>query len=341
MKFGYFDDERREYVIDRPDTPAPWANYLGSPEYGAIISNNAGGYSFAKSGANGRILRYVFNGFDQPGRYIYIRDNERADYWSASWQPVGKDLAVYKSECRHGTAYTKIAADYSEIHSEALYYVPLNKTYEVWNVSITNCSGDSRDLSVTGYAEFTNNSNYEQDQVNLQYSQFITRTVFKGNRICQLIHGNLDGLEEGKDVDDKIMTERFFGLAGADISSYCGDREKFLGRYHGYGNPEAVIRGELGGGISYNGNGCGALAARITLAPGETKNLAFVLGMKSDPEAERILKQYESAENVCSRELEQLISYWHEKLSRFKVNTPSPEFNTMINTWNAYNCFIR
>ena len=140
MRFGYFDDKNREYVIDRPDTPAPWANYLGSPEYGAIISNNAGGYSFAKSGANGRILRYIFNGFDQPGRYLYLRDNESKDYWSASWQPVGKDLTVYKSECRHGLSYTKMIADYSDIHSEALYYVPLNKAYEVWNLTITNQS---------------------------------------------------------------------------------------------------------------------------------------------------------------------------------------------------------
>ena len=204
MKYGYFDDEKREYVIDRPDTPAPWANYLGSPEYGAVISNNAGGYSFAKSGANGRILRYIFNDFDRPGRYIYIRDNDSGDYWSASWQPVGKDLTVYKSECRHGTGYTRMNADYSGIHSEALYYVPLDKEYEVWRLRLTNNSGVVRNLNITGYGEFTNNSNYEQDQVNLQYSQFITRTVFCGNRICQLIHGNLDGLEEGKDVDDKI-----------------------------------------------------------------------------------------------------------------------------------------
>ncbi len=99
MRFGYFDDGKREYVIDRPDTPAPWANYLGSPEYGAIISNQAGGYSFVKSGANGRILRYVFNGSDQPGRYIYIRDCDSEDYWSVSWQPVGKplDQAKYSS----------------------------------------------------------------------------------------------------------------------------------------------------------------------------------------------------------------------------------------------------
>ena len=138
MRYGYFDEEKKEYVITRPDTPAPWVNYLGSPEYGAIVSNNAGGYSFAKSGANGRILRYIFNQFDQPGRYIYLRDNDTKDYWSESWQPVGKDLSEYKSECHHGTAYTKMMADYSEIHSEVRYYVPLGQSYEVWNLKVIN-----------------------------------------------------------------------------------------------------------------------------------------------------------------------------------------------------------
>ncbi len=340
MKYGYFDDEKREYVIDRPDTPAPWANYLGSPEYGAIISNNAGGYSFAKSGANGRILRYIFNGFDRPGRYVYLRDNETGDYWSASWQPVGKDPAVYKSECRHGTAYTKMLADYAGIHSEVLYYVPLDAEYEVWNVKIENRSGEIRDLSITGYAEFTNNNNYEQDQVNLQYSQFITRTVFNGDRIVQLIHGNLDGLEDGKDVDDKIVIERFFGLAGTEVSSYCGEREAFLGRYHGYGNPEGVIRGNLGGELNYNENGCGALCAKVRLEPGEIKQLAFILGMKGDVQAGQILERYKKPEETCQKEFGELVSHWHGKLSRFQVKTPSAEFNTMVNTWNAYNCFM-
>lgn len=337
MKYGYFDDAKREYVITRPDTPAPWANYLGSPEYGALISNNAGGYSFAKSGANGRILRYVFNNFDQPGRYMYIRDNESKDYWSASWQPVGKDLEAYKSECRHGIAYTRMLADYSDIHSEALYYVPLNESYEVWALNLTNNSNVTRNLTITGYAEFTNNSNYEQDQVNLQYSMFITRTSFVDNRIRQAIHGNLDGVE---DVDNKTVIERFFGLSGAEVSSYCGDKEKFLGRYHGYGNPEGVEKGDLGGGMNYSMNGCGALSTVITLAPGESKYIAFTLGMKDNAEAAAIVGKYANPAETCEKELNQLIGYWHEKLSRFQVKTPSPEFNTMINTWNAYNCFM-
>ena len=340
MQYGYFDDAKREYVITRPDTPAPWANYLGSPEYGAIISNNAGGYSFAKSGANGRILRYVFNNFDQPGRYIYIRDNEKNDYWSASWQPVGKDLEQYQSECHHGMGYTKMLADYSAIHSEVLYYVPLNESYEVWCLTITNQSDVKRDLTVTGYAEFTNNSNYEQDQVNLQYSLFITKTLYEKNKIRQLIHGNLDEIEEGKDIDEKTVTERFFGLAGAEVSSYCGEKQAFLGRYHGYGNPVGVECGNLGNVLSYNENPCGALALSVSLEPGETKTVAFVLGMKYKEESEKILSRYEDPAKICAQEQEELIRFWHSKLDGFQVKTPNEAFNTMINTWNAYNCFM-
>lgn len=340
MKYGYFDESKKEYVITRPDTPAPWVNYLGSPEYGAIVSNNAGGYSFAKSGANGRLLRYVFNQFDEPGRYIYIRDNESKDYWSASWQPVGKDLNEYKSECHHGTAYTKMMADYSGIHSEVRYYVPLNKTYEVWNLSVTNNSDKARSLNITGYAEFTNNSNYEQDQVNLQYSQYITKTVFVENRVRQMIHANLDRIENGKEIDNKDVVNRFIGLAGAPVDSWCGDRGEFLGEYHRYGNPVGVESGKLNNHGNYNENSCGAITTVLELAPGETKTIAFLVGMIDNETAGKIVASYKDTKAVCDKELEELIAYWHGQLSHFQINTPSDEFNTMINTWNAYNCFM-
>ena len=340
MKYGNFDDTNREYVIDRPDTPAPWVNYLGSPEYGAIISNNAGGYSFARSGANGRILRYIFNSFDQPGRYIYIRDNDSMDYWSASWQPVGKDLNNYKSKCCHGMGYTRMTAGYDGIRSEALYYVPLGKSYEVWGLTVTNDSAHVRNLTLSGYAEFTNHGNYEQDQVNLQYSLFITRTLFKQNQIIQQIHGNLDALPEDETVDEKNVTERFFGLAGACVSSYCGDREQFLGRYHGYGNPQGILSGDLGNMTSYNENSCGALSCSITLAPGETKTIAFLLGTGGFTESSVLLDGYADPAEMIKQELQELKKYWYEKFDHLKVNTPSSEFNTMINTWNAYNCFM-
>ena len=335
MQYGYFDEAAKEYVITRPDTPAPWANYLGSPAYGAIISNNAGGYSFEKSGAHGRIIRYIFNQFDQPGRYVYLRDDESKDFWSASWQPVGKSLDEYKSECHHGTGYTDIVAEYSGIRSEVLYYVPLNKTHEVWRVKVTNQSDKVRKLSAFGYCEFTNDSNYEQDQVNLQYTLFITKTYFNGNRILQTINENIKNA-----VDGNENASRFFGMAGAEVAYYNGDKESFIGRYHDYSNPQAVENGQCDNALNYNSNACGALQTQIELAPGESKVFAFVLGMKSDKDAESILSGYTDVEKITEAEKQELITYWHGQLSHLQVQTPSDSFNNMVNTWNAYQCFM-
>ena len=335
MQYGYFDLKNKEYVIDHPDTPAPWVNYLGSPEYGAMISNNAAGYSFVKSGANGRISRFRFNSMMAlPGRYIYLRDNDTNDYWSASWQPVGKPLDAYKSVCRHGTAYTVISAEYAGIFSEVTYYVPIGATYEVWRAVIKNNSDKPRNLSSFGFVEFTNDNNYEQDQVNLQYTLFITRTSFEGNKILQHINEN-----SGKDATGSNHRERFFGMVGAPISGYNGNLDSFVGPYRTYSNPIAVEQGKCTGEMNYNGNACGALQSDIVLQPGESKELIYVLGQKDNAQANEILASYETAGKV-NQEVAELKSFWHGKLENFQVQTPSDAFNNMINVWNAYQCFI-
>ncbi len=335
MQYGFFDLENKEYVITRPDTPAPWCNYLGSPEYGAIISNNAGGYSFVKSGANGRIARNRFNtNIALPGRYVYIRDNDYNDYWSASWQPVAKPLDKYKSECHHGTAYTTLKADYSEIHSEVTYYVPLNKTHEVWRTKITNNSDRYRNLSLFGFVELTNEDNYEQDQVNLQYTLFITRTSFEKNKILQHINEN-----SGKDETGSNNKERFFGMVGADVTAYNGNLDSFIGPYRSYSNPLAVERGFCDNKCNYNGNSCGALQSEIMVAPGETVEVIYVLGQKNNAQANAILDEYKT-KGKCDAEIKELVDYWHGELNNFQVETPSADFNNMVNVWNAYQCFI-
>jgi len=335
MNYGYFDIENKEYVITKPDTPAPWSNYLGSPEYGAIITNNAGGYSFVKSGANGRITRYRFNSnMALPGRYIYIRDNETADYWSATWQPVGKPLDSYKSECRHGTGYSVMTSDYADVHTETTYYVPMGATYEVWNAKVTNNSNAAKKLSVYGFVEFTNENNYEQDQVNLQYTLFITRTSLEGNKVVQHINEN-----SGKDASGSNHRERFFGLAKQKVDYANGNLDNFIGAYRTYSNPIAVESGKCDGVMNFNTNACGALQSDIELQPGETKEFIYVLGQKDPMQADKILAKYDE-EGLCAKEVAELKEYWHGKLGNFEINTPSPEFNNMINVWNAYQCFI-
>lgn len=335
MNFGFFDEKSREYCITNPATPAPWVNYLGSPDYGAIISNNAGGYSFIKSGAKGRIIRYHFNADDTPGRYIYLRDDEDGDFWSASWQPVGKPLDQYKNECRHGTSYTKIKATYRDIESEALYYVPKDKAYEVWNLNVKNTGNKKRKISAFGYVEFSTDDNYEQDTVNLQYTQFITKTYFDENRIRVVVNENVKD-----NIDGNTRSDRFFALAGSKVASYEGDKKTFMGNYHGYNNPVAVVNGKCSNTLNYNANPCGALQTVIELEPGEEKNIAFILGEKPVEDAEKITASYKDTKNVVDGEINELKEYWHSKLDNFKVETPDKNFNAMINTWNAFQCFI-
>ncbi len=335
MNYGYFSLDTKEYIITNPATPAPWANYLGSPEYGAIISNNAAGYSFVKSGANGRITRYRFNSnMALPGRYIYIKDNDLNDYWSNSWQPVAKPLDKFKSECVHGTAYTIIKSEYEKINSETTYYVPLNQTYEVWRSKITNASDKTRNLSVFGFVEFTNENNYEQDQINLQYTLFISRTSFENNKIIQHINENSEQDETGSNNQ-----ERFFGMTGAEITSYNGNYDAFIGPYRTFSNPIAVENGKCDNAMNYNSNSCGALQSDIVLNPGETVELIYILGQKNAKKADEIINSYNDKTRV-DREIAELKEYWHTKLNKFQVKTPSLEFNNMLNVWNSYQCFI-
>ena len=154
MRYGHFDDERREYVISQPDTPLPWINYLGAEEYFGIISNTAGGYSFLRDARLRRLTRYRSNNvpFDFGGRYVYVRDDTTGEYWSPSWQPTQTALDSY--ECRHGLSYTIISSTYSGIRAETLYYVPLGETLEIWRVRLANLYDDPRDLSLFSSVEF-------------------------------------------------------------------------------------------------------------------------------------------------------------------------------------------
>ncbi|MGD2035791.1 MAG: hypothetical protein PVF73_12080, partial [Bacteroidales bacterium] len=341
MQYGHFDDQKKEYVITRPDTPRSWSNYLGSTQYGAIITNNAGGYSFFHSSAQGRFLRLRFNAVpaDQPGRYIYFHDRENKDYWSASWQPVGKTLDNYRSECRHGSAYTVIQSEYSGIASETLYFVPLGKNYECWHVKVTNKSNKRRSLRVFTYVEFACNWNALDDMNNLQYSQYIIKTdvadgiIDHGSNV--FIPPQPDNFEE-KDQG----RHSFIGIAGIHVSGYDTDREKFLGPYRTYANPLAVEKGKCTNSLAEGDNGCGSLQADIDLSPGESKVFTVVLGVgEAEKEGKQAIKTCRD-KNAVEKAFTELKNYWHTRIEGLTANTPDPDFNSMINMWNPFNNLI-
>jgi cellobiose phosphorylase len=338
MNYGHFDDKAREYVITRPDTPRPWSNYLGSTEYGAIITNHAGGYSFYRSGATGRFLRLRFNSIpmDQPGRQFYLRDNETGDFWSAAWQPVGKPLDRYKSVCRHGTAYTIIESRYAAIATEATYFVPLGQTFEYWRLRVTNKSKRARRLSVFTYCEFANLWHTYQDLVNLQYSLFITRATLEDGILGITCNPNYDF--DGQDLTGCNRT--WMALTGALLAGVETVREKFLGSYGGYAAPEVVARGRCSNFLAEGDNVVGGQQADLDLAPGETRELIVLLGLGTVGSHGRSTVATFGNPERCAAEFEKLKAAWHAPLDQLQVKTPDPDLDHMVNVWNAYNALI-
>ena len=341
MQYGYFDDEAKEYVITRPDTPSSWSNYLGSTVYGAVITNNAGGYGFYKSGAQGRFMRLRFNAvpMDQPGRYFYLRDNESGDFWSASWQPVGKPLDQYKSECRHGTAYTKITSEYTDIKSETLYYVPLNQNFEYWRLKLTNTGSKPRKLSVFTYCELTSQWGTTQDQVNLQYSLFISKGEQKDNMLRFAIHDNLYHQDPEAPIGGAAM-HSWMALCGSPLTGFDTSREAFIGTYGNYEHPDAVKNGKCTNSLAYGDNICGSMETEISLNPGESKEVIVMFGIGDAwAHGEPIVKEFGNASRA-DEELQKLKDTWHARLGSFIANTPDEDINHTINVWGPYNCLI-
>lgn len=341
MQFGYFDDENSEYVITRPDTPKSWTNYLGSTEYGAIITNNAGGYSFFHSAAQGRFTRLRFNNIpmDQPGRYLYLHDRDNGDFWSASWQPVGKPLEYYKSECRHGTAYTTISSEYTGIHCETTYFVPLGSAFECWWSRISNSSGKPRRLRLFTYVEYANNWNIHQDFLNLQYSQYTLSMSVVDNIIDHGTNVNMPSRPEDFQNDGQGR-HTFLGLIGSPVTGYDTDREAFLGPYRTYANPLVVEQGECLQSLAAGDNGCGALQTDIELQPGETRELTVIMGIgAAGREGRAALAEYGEPGRVA-KAFAELKKHWHERIRNLSAQTPDAEFNSLFNTWTPYNCLI-
>ncbi|MBN2470434.1 MAG: glycosyl transferase, partial [Anaerolineae bacterium] len=349
MKFGMFDDARREYVITRPDTPLPWINYLGSQDYFGIISNTAGGYSFYRDARLRRLTRYRYNNvpFDEGGRYIYLRDDASGEYWSPTWQPVRRPLEDYT--CRHGMGYTTIGSTLNGIAAQVRYFVPLNETLEIWQVSVTNQRAEPADLSLFSFVEFAL-WDAQDDMTNFQRN-FNTGEVEIEDGADPGIGGVIYHKTEYRERRDHYA----YFACSAPLAGYDTQREDFLGPYRGFDAPQAVIDGQARNSHAHGWAPVGSHHVRLALAPGESRRLTFVLGYqenprdrKFDPPGSQVINKV-AVKPVIARYLDPaqadaafdaLRAYWDALLGSLQVDTPDEHTDRMVNIWNAYQCMV-
>lgn len=338
MQFGHFDDTAKEYVITRPDTPRPWSNYIGSAEFGGVITNNAAGYTFYRSAAQGRLSRYRFNAApaDLCGRYLYLRDQADGDYWSQSWMPVGKNLGEFNYECRHGTGYTRIESTYRGIRSATTYFAARGATFETWKIEIENTSDQARELKVFPFVEPQCNWNAEDDTKNLQYTQYIGQTALDDGIID--IGSNVNMPEDPDNFTNKDQKRHsFFGLSGIEAAGFDSDLTEFFGPYGNYARPAAVVAGHCGNSIASGDMPAAVFEIPLHLEPGERKVFAIVFGVGAAGTAGKQAVARMADEAKIDAALDAVKAHWAERLNTLHAETPDPEFNSMINLWAPYN----
>ncbi|MCR4733203.1 MAG: glycosyl transferase [Lachnospiraceae bacterium] len=338
MKFGYFDDSNKEYVITTPRTPLPWINYLGSQEYFGLFSNTAGGYDFYKDAKLLRLTRYRYNNspLDCGGRYYYIKDEDTV--WNPGWQPVQTELDSY--ECRHGLGYSTITGEKNGLKAVLTAFVPVHDNCEVNQVVLTNTSSNDKKIDLFSYIEFCL-WNAEDDSTNFQRNFSTGEVEVEGSTIYH------------KTEYRERRNHYAVYSVNKPVEGFDTSRDEFVGLYNGPSNPQVVAEGESHNSVAHGWAPIGSHHLQVKLAPGESASYIFVLGYCENPRdqkfiapnvinkapADALLEKYQTDEQVETA-LSELKTYWTNLLSTYSVHTGDEKLNRLVNIWNQYQCMV-
>ena len=347
-EYGHFDDARREFVITDPATPWPWINYLGTEDFFSLISNTAGGYCFCKDAKFRRITRYRYNGvpMDNGGRYFYVNDG--GSVWSPGWKPCKTPLDSW--ECRHGMGYTRITGAKDGLEVSELFFVPKGRRCEVQKVTLRNTGSVQKSFKFFSFVEWCL-WNAETDMENFQRNFSTGEVEIEGSTIYHKT--------EYRERRDHYA----FYSVNAPIDGFDTDRESFFGLYNGFEAPQRVIGGACSGSVAHGWSPVAAHQLDITLEPGESRDLVFVLGYVENPQEEKfsdesrfpvlnscsalinktrayeMIDAFDTTEKVDAAFAE-VCSTWDDLLGRFHVESGNCKLDRMVNIWNQYQCMV-
>jgi len=338
MKYGFFDDMNREYVITTPKTPLPWINYLGNRDFFSLISNTCGGYTFYKDAKLLRLTRYRYNNvpYDNNGKYFYIKDGE--NIWNPGWQPVKADLDSY--ECRHGLGYSRFTSSNKNVKASVLTFVPMDDTCEVSHVTLTNQDSCVKELKLFSYVEWCL-WNADDDSRNFQ------RNLSTGE--VEIVDSAIFHKTEYRERRNHYAVYS----VNAKVDGFDTSRDAFLGAYNGADTPDVVVNGACTNSVASGWSPIACHQLNVKLEPGESRSFVFVLGYVENPDDEKwesygiinksrawaMLDRYKTDADV-EKAFAALKEYWNDLLSNYHVESSNPEVDRMVNIWNQYQCMV-
>ena len=338
MKYGFFDDQNREYVITTPDTPLPWINYLGAQDFFSLISNTCGGYSFYKDAKLLRITRYRYNNIpaDSNGKYYYIKDGDTV--WNPGFMPARTPLDSY--ECRHGLGYSRFTSSKNGISADLLAFVPVDAPCELNRLTLTNTGSSARTLSLFSYVEFC------------LWNAMDDMTNFQRNLSIGEVEVAVSTIYHKTEYRERRNHYSFFTV-NAPVSGFDTSRDDFLGTGSGNNAPAAVTEGKCRNSMASGWYPIAAHQIDLTLAPGESRTFLFQLGYCENPAedkwdapgiikkapAEALMQRFQTVAQADAA-FKELKEYWTSLLSTFSVSSKDEHVNRMVNLWNQYQCMV-
>ena len=372
-EYGHFDDKNREYVITNPATPFPWINYLGNEDFFGLISNTAGGYSFCKDAKFRRITRYRYNGvpMDAGGRYFYIKDGDTV--WNPGWKPCKTELDKY--ECRHGLNYTRITGVKNGVKVSELCFVPLHTWAEVHKITLTNHTQDTKHLKLFSFAEWclwNASTDMENFQRNWSTGEIEVESLkLKVERSSKVESLEFTSIYHKTEYKERRNHYAFYALANRQADGWDTDRESFIGLYNDFSNPQCVMAGKPAMSVAHGWSPIASHYVEITLAPGESQDLIFLLGYVENEQNEKFcqadIERKRKGELISSQDSDvtlvnktkaheliarfstveavdkafaELQALWDGLLSTYTVESKDERLNRMVNIWNQYQCMI-
>ncbi|MFC4527597.1 cyclic beta 1-2 glucan synthetase [Dyella halodurans] len=319
--YGGFSADGSEYVIDldagKP-TPAPWSNVLANPQFGCVVSESGGSYTWAENAHEFRLTPWANDPVtDASGEAIYLRDEQTGQFWSPTPLPR-RGSGPYRT--RHGFGYSVFEHDERGIQTELWTYVDLEFPVKFNVLKIRNKSGRPRRLSATGYVEWVLGDLRSRTAMHVvTETDPVTGAIFARNAYNMEFPGRV----------------AFFDLHH-HARTLTGDRTEFLGRNGNRHAPAAMAHARLSGQVGAGLDPCAALQLAFELDDGDEYEIIFRLGVAGDAKAASDMVQRLRGQGTATAALDAVRMHWRWTLGKVQVQTPDPAVNVLANGWLMY-----